>query len=284
MGATDQFTRQEMGRILDVSDKQLNYWEKLGLIAPRKSGAKFYDFRDLISLRTAKQLIDTGVSASRLKRSLAALDQQLSTVSFPLTELRIRSNGKDVLVERSGGVQLEPLSGQFVLNFDTRELREKISVMPERSADDWFSLALQCEAASGNRAEAIAAYERAIEIDPGHVDALINRGMLAYEQGDLRKAGQSFQKAVELAPDNPIARFNLGSVLEETGRLDEARKNLREAVRINPRYADAHYNLAFVCDKLGTNSEAREHWALYVKLEPSGTWSDYARRRLRSIR
>jgi DNA-binding transcriptional MerR regulator len=58
MGATERFTRREFQRILDVTDKQLAYWEKLGLVSPRKNGSdKFYDFRDLISLRTAKQLI-----------------------------------------------------------------------------------------------------------------------------------------------------------------------------------------------------------------------------------
>ena len=56
MGTTERFTRREFLRILDVTDKQLTYWEKLRLVSPRKSGSdKFYDFRDLISLRTAKQ-------------------------------------------------------------------------------------------------------------------------------------------------------------------------------------------------------------------------------------
>ena len=146
MGATERFTRREFQRILDVTDKQLAYWEKLGLVSPRKNGAdKFYDFRDLISLRTAKQLIENGVSANRLRRSLVALNQKLSEVKAPLTELRILSNGRDVIVEHRGA-HLEPISGQFVLNFDTRELREKLRFMPERSPEDWYALALQYEA------------------------------------------------------------------------------------------------------------------------------------------
>jgi tetratricopeptide (TPR) repeat protein len=283
MGATDQFTRQEFQRILDVSEKQLSYWEKLHLISPRKPGtAKFYDFRDLISLRTAKQLIETGVPASRLRRSIVALNQKLSEVESPLTELRIRSNGKDVIVERAGA-RLEPLTGQFVLNFDTRELVDKVRVMPERSSEDWFALGLQYDSDPETRTEAAAAYERAISIDPGHVDALINLGMMSYDLADLEKAAKCFERAVRLAPENAIAQFNLGSVLEEMGRMEDARQHLRLAVRLNPRYADAHYNLAFVCDKLGTLTEAREHWAAYIKLDPSSSWCEYARRRLSSI-
>src|SRR5229473_2335875 len=103
MGATDRFTRTEFQRLLDVTDKQLNYWERLHLVSPRKGGAeKFYDFRDLITLRTAKQLIEKGVSANRLRRSLVALNEKLSQVQAPLTELRILADGRDVIVEHDG--------------------------------------------------------------------------------------------------------------------------------------------------------------------------------------
>lgn len=280
MEATQQFTRREFQRLLDVSDQQLNYWEKLRLISPRKAGAgKSYDFRDLITLRAAKQLIETGIPASRLRRSLVALNQKLSEVKSPLTELRIRSNGKDVIVERAGK-QLEPISGQFVLNFETRELGSKIRVMPQRSAEDWFAMALEYDGDPATRSQAMGAYQRTIAMDPEHVEALINLGMLAYDAGQLAEAAQSFRRAVELQPENGIAQFNLGSVLEELGQFEQARQHLRLAVRHEPHHADARYNLAFVCEKLGALVEAREHWTVYVKLEPSGTWSDYARKRL----
>jgi Flp pilus assembly protein TadD/DNA-binding transcriptional MerR regulator len=280
MGATERFTRREFQRILDVTDKQLAYWEKLRLVSPRKSGAdKFYDFRDLISLRTAKQLIEKGVPANRLRRSLVALNQKLSQVQAPLTELRILSNGRDVIVEHDGA-RLEPISGQFVLNFDTRELRDKLRFMPERKPEDWFALALQYESDPDSRAEAIDAYRHVLATSPTHVDALINLGMLSYEQGDLENAVSSFQRAVTVNANSAVAHFNLGSVLEELGQLEPARQHLRTAVRLDPSHADAHYNLAFVCDRLAADAEARRHWQLYIKLDPTSPWCTYARHRL----
>jgi tetratricopeptide (TPR) repeat protein len=282
MGATERFTRREFLRILDVTDKQLTYWEKLRLVVPRKTGSgdeKFYDFRDLISLRTAKQLIENGVSASRLRRSLAALNHKLSEVQTPLTELRIMSDGRDVIVERDGA-RLEPISGQFVLNFDTRELNDKVRVMPERNADDWFALALQYESDPEARTQAIQAYQRVLTMNPKHVDALINIGMLFYEQGELESAAGSFLRAVAVDGESPVAHFNLGSVLEELGQLETSRKHLRIAVHLDPNHADAHYNLAFVCDRLGAPSEARQHWQTYIELDPSSPWCTYARHRL----
>jgi tetratricopeptide (TPR) repeat protein len=280
MGATDRFTRSEFQRLLDVTDKQLAYWERLRLVVPRKGGTeKFYDFRDLISLRTAKQLIEKGVSANRLRRSLVALNQKLSEVEAPLTELRILANGRDVIVERDGA-RLEPISGQFLLNFDTRELSDKVRYMPERDSEDWYALAQQYEAVPELRAEAMDAYERVLASNPKHVNALINLGMLAYDDGDLEKAAHCFQLAVELEKDNAVARFNLGSVLDELGQSEAARQHLRVAVRLDADYADARYNLAFVCEKLGARAEATEHWQRYIELDPGSPWCEYARQRL----
>jgi Flp pilus assembly protein TadD len=269
--------------MLDVTEKQLNYWEKLRLVAPRKSGAeKSYDFRDLITLRTAKQLIEKGVPAQRLQRSIVALQQKLGEVQSPLTELRIQSNGRDVIVERAG-VQLEPISGQIMLNFETRELAEKVCMMPQRSANDWVALGVKSEEKNASEAGArlaADAYRSALDTDRDNVDALNNLGALSYEEGNLADAIALFRHAVALHPGHMLSHFNLGSALEETGHDEQARRHLRRAVQLDPEHPDAQYNLAFVCDKLGAYVEARRHWQKYLELDPDSSWSSYARQRL----
>ncbi|NDQ58283.1 MAG: tetratricopeptide repeat protein [Acidipila sp.] len=280
MGPSEQFSRADLLRILNVSEKQLGQWEKWEFVPALHPGIKdSYDFRDLISVRTAKQLIENGVSPDRLRRSLQALQQKLSETRTPLSELHIVSNGKDVLVE-SAGKQLEPLSGQFILNFKTRELCEKVLSMPEPGAASVFDLALEYDADASTRNKAADTYERVLALDPLHVDALLNRGMIAYEQADLETAVDYFRRAVHIQPENPVALFNLGSTLDELGLLPEARLQLRLATRLDPSYADAHYNLAIVCDKLHAESEARDHWSSYLNLDPAGMHADYARARL----
>src|SRR5260221_12808417 len=146
MGATDRFSPEEPRRIVGLTGKQLDYWARLRLVSPRKEqGSRFYDFGDLIGLRTVKQLVEKGVPANRLRRALAALHEKLSQVHAPLAELRVLSDGKDIVVER-GGARLEPLSGQFVLNFQTRELQEKGRFLARRNADEWVATALQYQA------------------------------------------------------------------------------------------------------------------------------------------
>src|SRR5437016_11001837 len=166
MGPTDRFSPDEVQRILGLTEKQLDYWERLRLVSPQKEkGIRYYDFRDLIGLRTVKQLVENGVPANRLRRSLAALREKLAHVHTPLAGLRVLSDGKDVVVE-SEGARLEPLSGQFVLNFETRELGEKVRVIAGRNADEWLATALEYEAEGRTRAQAIDAYEHALCIDP----------------------------------------------------------------------------------------------------------------------
>jgi tetratricopeptide (TPR) repeat protein len=281
MGTSEHFTRADVLRILNISERQLGMWEKMQFVPSLQAGSKdSYDFRDLISVRTAKQLIENGVSADRLRRSLLALQQKLSSIDSPLNELRIVSNGKDILVE-DAGAQLEPLSGQFILNFKTRELSDNVVSMPDRNADSLFELALQYDADPSTRTRAEEAYDRVIALEPNHVDALLNRGMLAYEKGDLENSAELFRRAIAIEPDNPVAHFNLGSTLDDLGLLSEARQHLRLATRLDPDYADAHYNLAIVCDKMNAESEAKLHWSTYLRLDSAGVHADYARARLK---
>ena len=282
MGAMDRFSPEDVQRIVGLTGKQLDYWDRLRLVSPRKEkGNRSYDFRDLIGLRTVKQLVEEGVPAGRLRHALAALREKLSQVQAPLAELRVFSDGKDILVEH-GGARLEPVSGQFALNFDTSELRERVQVIakPGPDADEWLATALEYEGDDQTRTEAIEAYDRALCMDPEKLDALLNCGTLCYEEGNLKKAADYFGRALQVDPENALAHFNLGSVLEEVGRLEAARLHLRDAVRLDPAYPDAHYNLAFVCEKLGARQEARRHWEAYVKLDPASPWCAYARQRL----
>src|SRR5260370_7428993 len=116
MGATDRFSTEDVQRILGLTAKQLDYWDRLRLVSPRKElGNRYYDFSSLIGLRTVKQLVEEGVPANRLRRALSALRQKLSQAQAPLAELRVLSDAKHILVERVR-VPLPPLSLHFALN------------------------------------------------------------------------------------------------------------------------------------------------------------------------
>jgi tetratricopeptide (TPR) repeat protein len=280
MTTRDRYTRSEVLRLLDLTEKQLEYWERLQLVQPKKRrGERSYDFRDLISLRTTKNLIEQGVPAQRLRRALLALEQKLSEVKAPLTELRITSDGRNILVEHQGA-RMEAFSGQLVLNFQTRELDDRLRVMPERTVEEWLTLAAELEADPATREDAIDAYQQALGKEANQPQAVSNLGALLYQQGHFEAAADCFRLLLRLQPNSPAAHYNLGSVLEELGKLEPARGHLRQAIVLKPDYPDAHYNLALVCEKLEAWDEARQHWKRYIELDPASPWAEFAKQRL----
>jgi DNA-binding transcriptional MerR regulator len=53
MVAMGRFGSEDVQRIVGLTGKQLDYWDRLRLVSPRKEeGSRYYDFRDLIGLRT----------------------------------------------------------------------------------------------------------------------------------------------------------------------------------------------------------------------------------------
>lgn len=283
MPTLDQFSEQEVVRIVGVAESQLAYWQKLGLVCPRtRAGRKSYGFGDLISLRTIKQLTDQRVPASRLRRAVEALTRQLEGIEAPLAELRILSDGRSIIVQHNGR-RLEPLSGQLLLSFETRELAEKVRPLPMPRAEEWLSRALALEANPARRADAREAYKRALELRPTWVEARLNLGTLFFEGESFEEAEVEFRLAVELDPKHPLARFNLAAVLDERGQSEEAREHLLEALCLSPGYADACYNLAAVCEKLGRPAEARRYWSRYLEFDTQSQWAAQARRRLAAL-
>src|SRR5258708_36524976 len=98
MGPTDRFSPDEVQRILGLTEKQLDYWERLRLVSPQKEkGIRYYDFRDLIGLRTVKQLVENGVPANRLRRAVVALRAKSAHAEAALWERPVASGGRAVM-------------------------------------------------------------------------------------------------------------------------------------------------------------------------------------------
>lgn len=71
-----------------------------------------------------------------------------------------------------------------------------------------------------------AAIDRALELEPGYLDAMIGKGMLLIELpwmmgGDEDRGEEILREAIALDPTFTEARERLASFLEEEGRLDE---------------------------------------------------------------
>jgi len=278
-----RYTRREVGRILGVQPSRLRYWERLRLVRPQaRWGERFYNFGDLVALRTLQRLTDNHIPARRVRRAVRLIEQQFGETGVPLQELRIVEQGRELLVTPPGASRpFNPLKQQWAFPFDTAAKPSKLHAMAGPSPEELFPSALDCEANPEMLPQAVDRYRQVLELTPGWVDAHINLGVALYQMGRAEEARAEFLAAVELDPLNGISRYNLGCVLEEQGEIDQAIEHLRRAVRALPAHADVHFNLALAYEKRGERRLAREEWLLYLRHAPNGPWADQARAHLR---
>jgi tetratricopeptide (TPR) repeat protein len=81
---------------------------------------------------------------------------------------------------------------------------------------------------------ALAAFNKAIALDPSCDMAWFNRGVLLEAQKDARGAKQAFQICLDLNPDHAPATANLASILERMGDLISAYKIAQKALVFYP--------------------------------------------------
>jgi len=286
---TDVFTRGEIARLMGMSVARLRTLDKAGIVSPsaRSRGRRAYDFSDLIALRTAKALLDKKIRLRDVTRAIASLRLNLPRVHKPLNELRIVSDGRKVVVQSPEG-HFEPLTGQMVLDLDVKSLREDIvrvlrpSAGRERAktAYDLYLRASELDEDPATMGEAVALYEKAIELDPWLAIAHTNLGNIAFRRQDTEQAEKHYQRALEIDTRQPEAKYNLGYLMLERGEPEKSVLYFLGALEADPHFADAYFNLAMAYEQLGDADKARPLWQSYIALEPHGTWTDIARRHL----
>jgi tetratricopeptide (TPR) repeat protein len=278
-----RYTRREVGRILGVNPSRLRYWERLQLVRPQaRWGERFYNFGDLVALRTLQRLTDNRIPARRVRRAVNLIGQQFGESEFPLQELRFLEQGRDLLVIPPGATRpFSPLKQQWAFPFDSSIRPAKLHAMTGPTPEELFQSALDCETRPELLPQAVEKYRQVLQLTPEWVDAHINLGVALYQMGRADEARAEFLSAVQLDPLNGISRYNLGCVLEEQGEIDQAIEHLRRAVRALPAHADVHFNLALAYEKRGERRLAREQWVLYLRHAPNGAWAEQARAHLR---
>jgi arylsulfatase A-like enzyme/Flp pilus assembly protein TadD len=125
----------------------------------------------------------------------------------------------------------------------------------------------------GDLANAIAAYERALALDPKYAAVLANLGTartaLAMRDKDpalLRTAMDSFKRALESDPRDASALNGLGAVYRLLGDVDAAISCFEQALAVQPGHKFALYNLGTACLDKGDKPKAAAALTRYKEL------------------
>ncbi|MCA2814274.1 MAG: tetratricopeptide repeat protein [Microcystis sp. M090S1] len=127
----------------------------------------------------------------------------------------------------------------------------------------------------GRLEEAIASYDKALEIKPDYHEAWYNRGFALDDLGRFAEAIASYDKALEIKPDDHEAWYGRGFALGNLGRFAEAIASYDKALEIKPDDHEAWYNRGFALDDLGRFAEAIASYdkALEIKPDDHDAWN-----------
>jgi len=155
---------------------------------------------------------------------------------------------------------------------------------------------------AGRYDEAAAHFEKALQVQHGHYEVLVNMGVTHYHQSKVPEAIKYYEAAIRSQPDAPEAhaqlalalwkqsrneaaydevrrasqlapkdaniRNYLGIALGRMGRFPEAIDQLQEALRLNPNSADAHNNLGLALLASGKPRESIPEFETALRLNP----------------
>jgi tetratricopeptide (TPR) repeat protein len=288
------YTARDAAQILGLPESRVRYWAQTGFVGPSaKSGGRgVYTFQDLIGLKAAKELLDSGVSMQRARKNLEALRAQLPNLD--LARVRIVSDGER-LVCVGESTPFEPLSGQLVMDFATGALEGRVAEVMNLRADEparpdatesayaWFLEGVRLDGDPALEERALAAYQKALAADPQLAAAHTNLGALLHRRGELGRAREHFEQALALDPEQPEARYNLANLLDDLGEREQAVGEWYRVLAACPEFADAHFNLAMALLGDGGEEGARTHLGRYLALDEEGEWAERARLLLASL-
>jgi tetratricopeptide (TPR) repeat protein len=282
------YCRQDVLRIFAISSRQLQGWERAGLIPKLDT----YTFQDLGQLRILHALREDAVPSSSIRDSILAM-KAVAGMANPLLEARVVRTGTR-LAFRHHGAMVDPISRQLLFDFEYSEEAGRSVCRPAPQPIRWptsnpadkiqerFHSAVRAEEL-GDKQRAIKLYEEILAIDPDYAAACINLGTVFFHLRQFGRAEELYRHATEADPQYVLAYFDLGNVLDELERLDESIAAYVKAVTLAPRYGDAHYNLALAYERTGEHRNALRHWQAYVRIDNRGPWADHARSQIRKL-
>ena len=166
---------------------------------------------------------------------------------------------------------------------DAKEILLKTLQFKKKYKGVYLELGLIAEW-EGNHDNAIAHFEKELEIDPESVRAYQRLGDLYSSYStDFGRAKETLEKALELQPNHVSTLLNYASTLYYLDQLGAATEQFELVVQINPKDLTANYNLALMYEYTGKTQQAINRWKKFLELSPPAEWKEDAEQHLRQL-
>lgn len=108
----------------------------------------------------------------------------------------------------------------------------------------------------------------------------VKKGYRLHRQKNYNEALAEFNKAIEMDPGNAEAYYWRGRTLVSLGRLDQGEEDFKRAIRFKPEYAEAYDHLGWLASRRGDADEGIAYLTKSIEFKPENAWAFYNRSRL----
>ena len=174
---------------------------------------------------------------------------------------------------------MENYRNEFDKADDTRkaEIKREVTLNSEKfSAVDELARGNEF-AAVGNHSQALAAYDKAIQLDSQLAEAYNNRGTVKYELGQFTEAIEDYSAAIRLKSNYADALSNRGNAYLALEQFQNAERDLQAAVKLKDNSAAIHNNLGSVYLSQKKFDAALNEYTRALQLNPKFTEALYNR-------
>jgi protein O-mannosyl-transferase len=134
--------------------------------------------------------------------------------------------------------------------------------------------------AQGSNGQALGEFALAARLDTNRLDSWSSLASSCAMQGRMPEAEAAFRQVVRLRPNDWGAYDNLGNSLSSQNKLDEAIPFYLTALRLNPNDHQSEFNLGLTFMRKGLRADAEAHFRQALRINPNDT---QARRALEQL-
>ena len=114
--------------------------------------------------------------------------------------------------------------------------------------------------------EAIAEYEKAIQINPDYPQVYNQLGYSNRQLGNYGEAEKAFAKYTELIPNDPNPYDSYAELKMKMGQFEASIELYQKALEVNPNFVGSHVGIASNFNFLGEHQKAREQLETLLKI------------------
>ncbi len=134
---------------------------------------------------------------------------------------------------------------------------------------EYLAVAARAELLLGNRQNAVAAIDRAVEQKPGDFDLLMEQGWVHQKSGDQVAAIRSFLTAGKLQPRVPAVFYELRHDFFLLHEFDRSVTHFQKVLELDPKHDKAEFMLGILDVLRNREADARSHLQRALALSPS---------------